>query len=212
MRVGQFDETPLDNFLSAMDKLANSIAIISRTPKHYFYGGGSNVSGEALLAMESPLTKKVQQHQANFEPTWLELGAFLFKLMGKDIPASEIQVAWAPAESIQPYTEAQTLNTLTQAGLPIITAARWSGKTQGEIDAMLEDIAKARSKQAIIYRRRCWPKRVRIRPTATRRRTATCRRATRTRRSRKVEIWQQKANRPKRKHRWRHPSQRMKRS
>lgn len=143
-QVGQFEETPLENFLDAMDKLANSMAIISRTPKHYFYNAGADVSGEALLAMDAPLVKKVKQREANFDPTWRELASFLFRLNGKDIPASEVECVWASPESVQPETQAKTLLTNTQAGVPLVTAARWSGRTQAEIDQMLKDMEESR--------------------------------------------------------------------
>jgi hypothetical protein len=139
-QVGQFDAAPLDNYLKVINDLANSIAIISRTPKHYFYGAdGSNLSGEALIAMESPLTKKVEMHQKQLGAAWRELGAFLLKLAGKTVNATDISPVWQPAESIQPLTEAMVVQTETTAGIPLVTSLRRRGWQTGEIDAMKKD-------------------------------------------------------------------------
>jgi hypothetical protein len=135
--VGQFDATPLDNYLEAIDKIASAIAIISRTPKHYLYGSGANISGEALLAMEAPLTKKVDQYQERFAATWQELGAFLARLAGiGDFQPVDLQVVWQPSESVQPLTEALTRKAAVEAGVPLVTQLRWEGKDAGEIKAL----------------------------------------------------------------------------
>lgn len=140
--VGQFDVTPLSNFLEAIDKVAASIAIISRTPKHYFYNAtNSDLSGEALLAMEAPLTKKVRMRQEIFGTTWQELGAFVLRLEnGMILDPSDVQPAWYPAESIQPYTQAQTRQLAVSAGIPLVThLRREEGWQQNELDQMEKD-------------------------------------------------------------------------
>lgn len=140
-QVGEFGGTPLDNYLNGIDKLANSIAIISRTPKHYFYASGSNVSGEALIAMEAPLIAKVEQYEEIFSVTWKELGSFLALLNGMAIPAQDIEAVWTPAQSVQPKTEAEILKVLKETGIPLDIALRWAGKSEAEIKE-IQDILK----------------------------------------------------------------------
>jgi hypothetical protein len=142
-QVGEFPESNLTNFLNSIDKLANSIAIISRTPKHYFYSTGSNISGEALLAMESPLVAKVERHQKNFGVTWMEIGSFLGKLSGIDVPKDKIKLVWEPAQAVQPLTEAQTIKTNVEATVPLESALRWSGKNEFEIQKIMKEVEKA---------------------------------------------------------------------
>ena len=137
--AGQFDATPLNNYLDPIDKIANSIAIISRTPKHYFYSAGAGISGEALLAMEAPLTKKVDQRKASFSSTWKRVAQFLLKLDGIDYPLSDIETVWEPSYSVQPKTEAETVKTWTDSGVPLNSALAWSGKTDEEIASMEKD-------------------------------------------------------------------------
>ena len=146
--VGQFESTQLNSYLDPMDKIANSIAIISRTPKHYFYNAGAGISGEALLAMEAPLTKKVDQRKASFSATWKRIGQFLLKLDGVDYPLSDIDVVWEPSHSVQPKTEADTVKTWVEGGVPLTTSLSWAGKTDEEIAAMEKDKAKEKEENA----------------------------------------------------------------
>jgi len=147
-QAGQFESTPLNIFLDPIDKIANSIAIISRTPKHYFYSAGAGISGEALLAMEAPLTKKVDQRKASFSATWKRIGQFLLKLEGIDYPLSDIETVWEPSTSVQPKTEADTVKVWVDSGVPLTTSLSWAGKTDEEIAAMEKDKAKEKEENA----------------------------------------------------------------
>jgi len=147
-QVGEFGGTALDNFLNGIDKLANSIAIISRTPKHYFYASGSNVSGEALIAMEAPLIAKVEQYEEIFGVTWKELGAFLSILNGGSVMAQDLEAVWNPAQSVQPKTEADILKVLKETGIPIDIALRWAGKTEAEIKEIADLVKKEKDSAA----------------------------------------------------------------
>lgn len=140
-QVGEFGETSLGMYLDSIDKLASSIGVISRTPKHYFYTAGANLSGEALIAMESPLIKRVVQREENFAPTWQEIGAFILKLQSAVVVSpSQIMAVWAPPSTIQPRTEAETRQLAVNAGLPLITQLRREGWSEDEIERMRQDL------------------------------------------------------------------------
>lgn len=140
-QVGQFAPTNLSNFLDSIDKLATAIATIARVPKHYFFSMGSNPSGEALMALEAPLIARVEKHQSRFQSTFVEVAQFLLLLSGIAIGEEEIDVVFEPAQSIQPFTEAQTIKTLREAGLPLATILRWAGKDETEIANIEKEIA-----------------------------------------------------------------------
>ena len=122
-----------------MDKLAQSIAIISRTPRHYLMAQGGDPSGEALLTMESPLTKRANQFITAVYPTWQELGAFLLRLAGRTVSAVMIVPQFERIEAISPMAQAAIRKTAVEAGVPLVTAVRDEGWTQAEIDQMLAD-------------------------------------------------------------------------
>ena len=141
-QVGQFDATPLENYLKAIDSLSAAVAIISRTPKHYLFSQVGTPSGEALIAMEAPLNKRVQNHIDRFTITWREVAAFLLKLSGAtEVPLISIQPQFTRPETIQPETEARIRKANVDSMVPLVTALRWEGKTQAEIDQVLKDKA-----------------------------------------------------------------------
>lgn len=137
--AGQFPASTLRNFWDSIDPIANAIAIITRTPKHYLMTTGANVSGEALLAMESPLIRKAEKRQREFSAQWQDIAAFLAQLDGATIEPSDINVLWERAESLQPKTEAEVLQIGVNTGIPLITLLKDAGWSSEDIDAMKED-------------------------------------------------------------------------
>lgn len=139
--VGQFEATGLGNYSTEIDNLANRMFVITRTPKHYLMNTGANVSGEALLAMEAPLLKKVEKRQRTFASQWQEVVAFLAQLKGQAIDPDMVSVIWQRAESTQPYTEAQTMQLMVNTGIPLVTYLRRAGWTDAEIKSLETDKA-----------------------------------------------------------------------
>lgn len=137
--VGEFSATDLNNYLNAIDKLANSIAIITRTPKHYFYGQGGTPSGEALIAMEAPLNKKAQRYIERFQVTWRKVAAFMLQLAGQPVDAQSIQVVYDDPRTVQPLTQAQIREAGVRAGMPLRTLLRDEGWNEEKIAQMEAD-------------------------------------------------------------------------
>lgn len=144
--VGQFDATDLGVYLNAIDKLASSIAIISRTPKHYFFSQAGDPSGEALIAMEAPLNKKVLKYQELFSSIWQEIAVFLLRLLNISAAKRDIIPVWDKVETVQPKTEAEIIEKYVSAGIPLVTALRWLGKSEQDIVRLEADIENAKMK------------------------------------------------------------------
>lgn len=138
---GEFAAAELTNYLNAIDRLAASIGIITQTPRHYFYGQGGDPSGEALIAMESPLTRKVEQYQARLGDGWADVAAYLLGLVGVPINALDISPVWADAATIQPRTQAEIRQMDVASGMPLVTSLRWEGWTDAELEQMAADKA-----------------------------------------------------------------------
>jgi hypothetical protein len=137
--VGEFDITPLQNYLDAIDKWTTSIAIISRTPKHYFYGQGGEPSGEALIALESPLNHKAQKYIDRFTVTWSELAQFMMRAAGMgDVPMAAIIPVYGEPETVQPYTQSLIRKESVAAGIPLMWQMKQEGYTEQEL-AELDD-------------------------------------------------------------------------
>lgn len=137
--VGQFEAAKLSNYIESIDNLATAISSITRTPKHYFFQVGSNLSGEALIAMEAPLNKKAQDRIDRFAPVWKQATAFMLKLAGKTVLPGAISVRFDKPETIQPRTTAETRQMNVNAGMPLVTVLREEGKDKEFIEQMLKD-------------------------------------------------------------------------
>ena len=140
-QVGEFGQTDLDVYLSSLDKLATSLAIITRTPKHYLYGQGGDPSGEALIALEAPLTRKCQRYIERFSSVWRQIAAFLMRLDGHDVAAADITPIFDPPETVQPRTEAEIREIGIRSGIPLETLLREEGKDASWLEAMRADQA-----------------------------------------------------------------------
>ena len=132
--VGQFASTELNNYLQAIDKWTASIAIISRTPKHYFFGQGGDPSGEALIAMEAPLNKKCQKYITRFIAGWSEVAQFMMLVAGNGLlDDNAIVPIFDKPETVQPYTQALIRKESVQAGIPLLWQMEQEGYTEQEL-------------------------------------------------------------------------------
>jgi len=138
-QAGQFEAAKLENYLRSIDSLATAISSITRTPKHYFFQVGSNLSGEALIAMEAPLNKKAQDRIDRFEPVWKQVTQFMLKASGMNVDSKKIMVNFDKPETVQPRTTAETRQMNVTAGMSLVTVWREEGKTEEWIDQALKD-------------------------------------------------------------------------
>ena len=137
--VGQFDATDLKNFIDARSALAESIAIISHTPKHYMTGA-SQPSGEALMAMDAPLVKKVQHYSELFGAAWRDLAVFYCQLKGIALKPEEVNPVWAPFNIDQPQMESEVFKNYVTGQLPVVTILRAIlGWAPDQLDEMAQD-------------------------------------------------------------------------
>lgn len=146
-QAGQFQAANLENYLKAIDNLATAISSITRTPKHYFFSVGSNLSGESLIAMEAPLNKKAQDRIDRFTPVWKQIAAFMLKISGQDVNISEIMPIFDRPETIQPKTQAETREINVRTGMPLATVLREEGWSEDKIQSMMKDKDEESKKQ-----------------------------------------------------------------
>lgn len=148
-QAGQFDATPLSNYLEGIEKQVVAISSITRTPKHYFFQTGSNISGEALIAMEAPLNKKAQDRIDRYKPEWRDVTLFMLKHSGVEgVRAEDVTVQFDKPETIQPRTQAETRQMNTTAGIPLETQLREEGKSEKEIQQVMKDVEKQKTRDA----------------------------------------------------------------
>lgn len=146
--VGEFAETSLENYNKAIEAKIARIAAITRTPLHYFFSRGGQISGEALIALEAPLNKKAQDRIDRFTPAWRQIGAFICQLLGIPVSATEITVNFAKPETVQPKTLSEMRDNNSKAGIPIVAQLRMEGQPESVIEQVLE--AKATEQAASV--------------------------------------------------------------
>jgi len=138
--VHEFSETALGNYLEAINHVAISMGIISRTPKNLFIRLPTHeISGEALLSMEAPLNSKCARYIQRFVPAWRQVAAFLMELEGMDVDPMAITPLFAKPETVQPRTRAEIRQINTNAGIPLTTTLRDEGRTDAEIEQVWAD-------------------------------------------------------------------------
>lgn len=137
--VGEFNPTDLGNYLKAIADMVGHVSAITSTPRHFFQAQAGDPSGEALIAMEAPLVRKVEQRVQRFTPTLRSLGSFLLQLQGQTVAPEDITAAYGAASTIQPRTAAEIAELRVRAGMPLATALRHEGWTDAELEAMAAD-------------------------------------------------------------------------
>lgn len=141
-QVGQWDATELGNFVGAIDHFMQAMAVITGTPKHYFWGQQGSPSGEALIAMEAPLNKKVSKRVSRVKSTWTEIADFFFRVQRiSGVERSQINSLYEDTRTVQPKSLAEVRRTNKEAGMPLITQLRDEGWNDADINQMLEDVA-----------------------------------------------------------------------
>ena len=138
-QVGEFDATDLKNYIQGIDQLSSSMAIITRTPKHYLFQQGGDPSGEALIAMESPLNKRCKDHIDKFIPVWKEVVIFILKVLNVEAKKEDVVITFDKPETILPVTEATIRTAGKAAGLPLKTMLRDEGKDEAWMVQMEKD-------------------------------------------------------------------------
>ena len=139
--LGEFSTTDLANYLNAIDKLAAAIGIITQTPRHYFFLQTGDPSGEALVAAEAPLNRKVEKYQKALGLGWASVASFLFMLDGTTVNALDITPLWENAETVQPRTEAEIRQMDVASGIPLVTQLRDAGWTVADLEQLAADKA-----------------------------------------------------------------------
>jgi hypothetical protein len=100
-KFGQLDETPLDGYLKNEDQATKNLAAIAQFPLHALIGNVSNLSAEALNALEAQFMRNLKALQTS----WGESHEELFRLMAEALDDAEGanafggEVRWRDMES-----------------------------------------------------------------------------------------------------------------
>jgi len=125
-KFGSLPEANLSNIVTAIDSTLRVYGLMSQTPPHYLLGDLVNLSAEALLAADTTLAKKIQDHQM----IWGEAVESAFRLAAVaagDMDAADDESSQVMWRATEPRSVAQQVDALgkmaTMLGIP--TEALW---------------------------------------------------------------------------------------
>lgn len=142
-KVDQWDAASLDVFSTVIEEAVGHIAAQTRTPPHYLVAnkGLSNLSGDALVAAETGLAKKVQEQQMFFTPAIRRVFRQIALVRGNQALADQAKrgvVLWKNAETRSENQLADSLIKKKQIGYPFEQLLIEDGKSPTEISEILK--------------------------------------------------------------------------
>ncbi len=97
------------------------------------------MSGEALIAMEAPLTRKASKYTHRLGVTWCQAAQFILELAGFTVSENDLEPIWEDVRTVQPFTESEIHLNNAKAGIPIEWQLEQEGYSKDEI-AALQDV------------------------------------------------------------------------
>ena len=130
-------------FTAVIEEAVGHIAAQTRTPPHYLVAnkGLSNLSGDALVAAETGLAKKVQEQQMFFAPAVRRVFRHIALVRGNTALADEAKrgvVLWKDAENRSEAQLSDALLKKKQIGYPFEWLISKDGNSPTEVKEILE--------------------------------------------------------------------------
>jgi len=140
-KIAEWQAANLKAYTDVIEIAVGHIAAQTRTPQHYLIGKMANLSGDALIAAETGLVKRVQEKELWFGQAIRQMFGLIALAQGNAAKAKAITagtVLWADAQSRSQAQLADALLKLRQVGFPFeYLAAKW-GLTPSEIVDLIE--------------------------------------------------------------------------
>ena len=147
-KFGEWSESPFDTHLAAIEADIRHVASISQTPPHLLTPAAiSNISADALIALEAGLTAKVQQRQLAFGEAWEKVFRMCGDLVDYTLP-QDAEVVWADLERRSDAQRVDGALKLHSMGLPLNYLLERLGLSPQTIERVLAD-AEAERKRAM---------------------------------------------------------------
>jgi hypothetical protein len=121
VKFGDFEQSDLAPYVSAIETVIQHMATTTRTPAHYLLGqSGTFPSGESLKATETGLTAKAKRDQRDWGEPWEEIERLGFRAMGdaKRAAYEEAETIWKDPEYRSEAEHVDALLKLKALGVP----------------------------------------------------------------------------------------------
>lgn len=140
-KIAEWAAANLKAYTDVIEIAVGHIAAQTRTPQHYLIGKMANLSGDALIAAETGLVKRVEEKQLWFGQALREMFGLIALAQGNEAKAKAVKggsVLWADAESRSQSQLADALQKLKDIGFPFEWLALRYGLTPSEVVDLLE--------------------------------------------------------------------------
>ena len=140
-KIAEWAAANLKAYTDVIEIAVGHIAAQTRTPQHYLVGKMANLSGDALIAAETGLVKRVEEKQLWFGQALREMFGLIALAQGNEAKAKAVKggsVLWADAESRSQSQLADALQKLKDIGFPFEWLALRYGLTPSEVVDLLE--------------------------------------------------------------------------
>jgi hypothetical protein len=146
-KIAEWQAANLAAYTSIIEVAVGHLAAQTRTPQHYLIGKMANLSGDALLAAETGLVKRVDEKKLWFGQALREVARLVYLARGEDAKAKAMRagaVLWADSESRSYAQLADALVKLRDIGFPFEWLALKYGLTPTEV----ADVVAMREREA----------------------------------------------------------------
>ena len=148
---GEFSQTDLGGYISAIEQDVLHIAITTRTPRHYLIEQGQSPSGDAIRSAESGLVKKVERKQRPFGEGLEEAIRLARRFRGEPDTPVDSEIVWAdPQTRTEGEVTDAVIKQFTTGLIPWETALQKLGYSQTEITRMAGERARDALLQALL--------------------------------------------------------------
>lgn len=148
-KFGQFDAADIKQILEAIRDDVGDLAATSQTPATYLMNRMVNVSGDTLTQDQSALVSKIKLRQDAMAWMLEQILKMCFLIKGEEDKAQEPewQVIWFDPEIRTLAEQADALNKLVSAGVPLQIAMQRLGFTSDEIKIAVEEQQKVMERE-----------------------------------------------------------------
>ncbi|MFJ5728790.1 phage portal protein [Streptomyces paradoxus] len=146
-KIAEWQAANLAAYTQIIENAVGHLAAQTRTPQHYLVGKMANLSGDALLAAETGLVKRVDEKKLWYGQALREVARLILLARGEDAMAKDMRagsVLWADSESRSYAQLADALVKLKDLGFPFEWLALRYGLTPTEV----ADVVAMREREA----------------------------------------------------------------
>ncbi len=137
---GSFPTADVEKLAGVADGFRLEMARVTGTPLSYMaLTGTSNVSGDALKALDARMVKKAKRRQREFGAVWADAMNFAFSVAAKAGGASanglQVVPVWEPAEYVNPKERADVAAIEKDLGIPLEVVFEHYGAEEADAKA-----------------------------------------------------------------------------